>query len=65
MFAEGLPDRIRVGDAWLFPNLFPFGGHHAVGVFSKDHYLELNQFTSKLLEDCFKGCLKFFELVHV
>ncbi len=65
MFAEGLPDRIRVGDAWLFPNLFPFGGHHAVGVFSKDHYLKLNQFTPKLLEDCFKGCLKFFELVHV
>lgn len=64
MFAEGLPDRIKVGSACLFPNLFPFGGFHAVGVFSGDHYLELNQFTPKLLEDCFKTCLKYFELVH-
>ncbi|MDI6883863.1 MAG: hypothetical protein QMD00_01800 [Hadesarchaea archaeon] len=64
MFAEGLPDRIKVGSACLFPNLFPFGGFHAVGVFSGDHYLELNQFAPKLLEDCFKTCLRYFRLVH-
>ena len=64
MFAEGLPDRIRVGKSCLLPNLFPFGGFHAVGVFCGDHYLKLNQFTPKLLEDCFEGCLNYFELVH-
>ncbi len=64
MFAEGLPDRIKVGSACLFPNLFPFGGFHAVGVFSEDHYLEPNKFTPKLLEDCFQTCLKYFALVH-
>lgn len=64
MFAGGLPDRIRAGGAWVFPNLFPFGGHHAVGVFSDDHYLDLNQFKPKLLEDCFKACLEYFELIH-
>ncbi len=64
MFAEGLPDRIKVGDAFLFPNLFPFGGYHAVGVFSKDHCLKLDQFTPKMIEDCFKACLQYFELIH-
>ncbi len=63
-FAEGLPDRIKAGNACLFPNLFPFGRFHAVGVFSEDHYLEPGQFTPKLLEDCFKTCLKYFELIH-
>lgn len=64
MFPKGFPDRIKVGDAWVFPNLFPFGGFHAVGVFSGDHYLGLDQFSPKLLEDCFRACLKYFELVH-
>jgi galactose-1-phosphate uridylyltransferase len=64
MFAEGLPDRIKEGSACLFPNLFPFGGYHAVGVFSADHFLEANHFTPKLLEDCFKTCLKYFELIN-
>ncbi len=64
MFAEDLPDRIKVGEVCLFPNLFPFGGYHAVGAF-KDHYLKLNQFTPKLLEDCLNACLKYFELIHV
>ena len=65
MFPEDFPERrIKVGTACIFPNLFPFGGFHAVGVFSKDHHLNLNQFSPKLLEDCFEGCLKYFEQVH-
>jgi galactose-1-phosphate uridylyltransferase len=64
MFPQGLPDRIKVGEACLFPNLFPFGGFHAVGVFSRDHYLRLDQFFPKLLEDCFKACLEYFERIY-
>lgn len=65
MFPDDFPERrIKVGAACLFPNLFPFEGFHAVGIFSGDHYLDLNQFSPKLLEDCFKGCLKYFEQVH-
>lgn len=62
MLPEGY--RIKKGAACLFPNLFPFGGFHTVGVFSGDHYLELNQFDEKLLVDCFETCLDYFELVH-
>lgn len=61
---EGMPERVKVGKAVIFPNLFPFGGYHAVGVFSNEHYLELNQFTPELLQDCFSACLKYFELVR-
>lgn len=64
MFVGNLPSRIMVGKACVFPNLFPFGSFHAVGVFSGDHYLELNQFTPKLLEDCFKACLMYFKHVY-
>ena len=65
MFPEDFPERrIKVGGACIFPNLFPFGGFHAVGVFSDAHHLDLNQFSPKLLEDCFEGCLRYFEQVH-
>ncbi len=65
MFPEDFPEkRIKVGTACLFPNLFPFGGFHAIGVFSEAHHLHLNQFSPKLLRDCFEGCLKYFEQVH-
>ena len=64
MFPEGYPNRIRIGTACLFPNLFPFGGFHAVGVFSGDHYLGLDQFAPKMIKDCFKACLEYFEQVH-
>lgn len=64
MFADGLPDRIRVNKSWLFPNLFPFGGFHAVGVLSEAHYLEIYEFTPELIEDCLTACLKYIELVH-
>lgn len=65
MFPNNFPNRrIKVGGACLFPNLFPFGEFHAVGVFSEEHCLDLNQFSSKLLKDCFRGCLEYFEQVH-
>jgi galactose-1-phosphate uridylyltransferase len=35
-----------------------------VGVFSRDHYLRLDQFFPKLLEDCFKACLEYFERIY-
>jgi galactose-1-phosphate uridylyltransferase len=63
MFPKELVDRIKVGRACVFPNLFPFGGFHAVGTFSDDHYLELNEFTPGLLRDCFAACIRYFELI--
>jgi len=55
--------RIKVGSACLFPNLFAFGEHHAVGIFSEDHHLGLNQFSPKLVADCIRACLVYFKRV--
>ena len=65
MFPDYFPvRRMKVGAACLFPNLFPFGEFHAVGVFSGDHYLPPDQFSPKLLEDCFRVCLEYFKFIY-
>ena len=55
--------RIRVNDFVLFPNLFPFGKYHAVGVLGKKHSLELNEFTPNVWKDCITGCIRFFNII--
>jgi len=56
--------RMKAGSACLFPNLFPFGEFHAVGVFSEEHYLPLDRFSPKVLENCFKLCIDYFRAVY-
>ena len=63
-FAGGLPARIWVGEACVLPNLFPFAGFHAVGVFSSDHYLELDHFTPELIRDCVQASLRYLNLIQ-
>lgn len=63
-FPDGLPERIRVGEACVFPNLFPFGGLHGVGIFSSKHFMTLDEISPKLIEDCFSASLQCFELFH-
>ncbi|MEM2875031.1 MAG: hypothetical protein QW567_03320 [Candidatus Hadarchaeales archaeon] len=58
-----LGERIRVGRAIVFPNLFPFGAFHAVGVFSEDHYLSLHEFPADMMADCFSACVQYFTSV--
>jgi len=43
--------RIKKGDSTIFPNLNPFGEHHAVGTITKKHFLDLDEFTSEMLRD--------------
>jgi len=65
MFPSYFPvGRIKGGAACLFPNLFPFGEFHAVGVFSGEHHLPLDQFSPRLLEDCFRVCLEYFKFIY-
>jgi len=45
--------RIQIGEATLFPNLFPIGKYHAVISISKAHFLRLSEFTPQLLIDAF------------
>lgn len=43
--------RIRIGESVIFPNLNPFGENHAVGILSKGHFLDLDEFKVDLLRD--------------
>jgi galactose-1-phosphate uridylyltransferase len=51
--------RITKGDATLFPNLFPLSEFHAVCALTKDHYLELKNFSQDFLIDGLQACLEF------
>ncbi|MFQ6051876.1 MAG: hypothetical protein ACE5K4_09310 [Candidatus Hydrothermarchaeota archaeon] len=57
-------ERIKIGNSCIFPNLFPFGKNHAVGIFSGDHFLRIGDFSPKLIKDCISACLKYFQKVH-
>lgn len=47
--------RIKVGEAVLFPNLFPYSKHNGVAVFSGRHYVKLSEFTPAMIEDALKA----------
>ncbi len=51
--------RIRQGECYLFPNLFPLAEHHAVGILSQEHIVGLNQFTTKMIADNLLGTIKY------
>ena len=61
LIAEG---RIRRGECALFPNLYPFAGHHAVATLTERHYLDLDGFTPVMLEDNIAASLEYISLVH-
>ncbi|MCX8175749.1 MAG: hypothetical protein N3E48_00770 [Candidatus Bathyarchaeota archaeon] len=59
-----LEGRFKVGDAWVFPNLYPFSENHAVCVISKEHFLDLNQFKPEILYNAFKASVKYISTIH-
>jgi len=65
MFPAYFPaERMRANSACLFPNLFPFGEFHAIGVLSEEHYVPLSGFSPKLLKNCFRVCLEYFKFIY-
>ncbi len=55
-----LPEgRVAVGESTLFPNLFPLSEFHAVCALTHAHYLDLSDFTPKILADGIQACLEF------
>jgi len=44
-------ERIKLGETLIFPNLNPFGENHAVGIISQAHFLDLDEFGPRILED--------------
>lgn len=56
--------RLKRNQAYLFPNLFPFGKHHAVAIFSGKHYLSLNEFSPELIENCLKLVVEYIKRIR-
>jgi len=62
--SEIVPEgRMRVGEALLFPNLFPVAKYHAIITVTKKHFLRLPEFTPELIADGLKAAQEFARLV--
>ena len=55
--------RIKLGETTVFPNLFPFAKYHAVATVSREHFLGIDEFTLKQIQDTFKASLAYFRAV--
>jgi len=55
--------RIVLGETTVFPNLFPFAEHHAIVAICKKHFLDLNEFTQKQIEDALAASLDYFKRI--
>ena len=55
--------RITVGQCTLFPNLHPFAEHHAVGTLTGRHYMELDEFTPRMVADNLTAALDYISAV--
>ena len=53
--------RVEVGEAVLFPNLFPVSQVHAVIRVGSSHYLPLQDLSSSLIEEAFQALRTFVE----
>ena len=56
--------RLRVGEAVLFPNLFPISKYHSVIILTKSHFLKLSAFDLKIIENGLQAAHKFVNLVY-
>jgi UDPglucose--hexose-1-phosphate uridylyltransferase len=63
-FLPGDAGRIAVGECALFPNLHPFTEFHAVATLTNRHYLELDEFTPKMIEDNLAAARKYIAAVN-
>jgi UDPglucose--hexose-1-phosphate uridylyltransferase len=56
--------RVRIGEATLFPNLFPIGSYHSVISLSTAHFLKLSEFNPELIENGLNAAQTFVNLVY-
>ena len=47
--------RIRWGECYLFPNLFPLAEYHATGTLTSRHFLDLDQFQVEMVIDSMRA----------
>jgi UDPglucose--hexose-1-phosphate uridylyltransferase len=51
------------GDSVLFPNLFPYGTHSAVGLFDNNHFVEIGKASAASYAACFMNCGEYLRRV--
>ena len=56
--------RIRVGESLVFPNLNPFGECHAVAILSKEHFLNLDEFSPQMIKDNLLAAKRYILSAH-
>lgn len=56
--------RIRVGESLAFPNLNPFGECHAVAILSKEHFLNLDEFSPQMIKDNLLAAKRYILSAH-
>jgi len=56
--------RIKVGEAYLFPNLFSIGAYHSVIRLCDAHFLKLSEFTPELIANAFLAARKFIRIAY-
>lgn len=52
--------RFSVGEAVVFPNLFPFARYHAIATVSRAHSMDLGDFTETQIGDALRAGLEYF-----
>ncbi len=52
--------KFRHGNAWLFPNAFPYDSTNTVAIFSSNHFIALDQLTAEAMRDGFAVCRDYF-----
>lgn len=56
--------RIRVGEAVLFPNLFPVGKYHSVIALGRAHFLKLSEFSAEIISNGLRAAKQFVNTVY-
>lgn len=56
--------RIRRGQCYLFPNLFPFAKYHAIATMTAEHFLDLDRFGVEMIVNNLEAAREFIFLVH-
>ncbi|MDP2659654.1 MAG: hypothetical protein Q8R28_02870 [Dehalococcoidia bacterium] len=56
--------RVSVGEALVFPNMFPYDTFSAVGIFSGEHFVPLLGFSQAIVSNAFQAGIDFLRLVQ-
>jgi UDPglucose--hexose-1-phosphate uridylyltransferase len=56
--------RIRKGECYLFPNLYPLAEYHATGTLTVRHALDLGQFQADMVQDSLMAAREYLLWVH-